>query len=134
MLYCFARSLPESRARRGDHRKSQLFDTMSVSFPNFQDWQAQSNSYSQIAAVHPQDFNLKDASGAKRVAGRNVSADFFKALGIKPALGEILKRQMTVRARLRWPSSATNFGSGNLLPRAVSLAGTSSSQTATTPL
>ena len=67
--------------------KSQLFDSMSVSFPNFQDWQEQSSSYSQIAAVHPQDFNLKDASGAKRVAGRNVSADFFKALGITPLLG-----------------------------------------------
>jgi predicted permease len=67
--------------------KSPQFNEMSVSFPNFLDWQQQSGSFSQMAAIHPQDFNLRDASGAKRIRGRNVSADFFTALGIAPRIG-----------------------------------------------
>jgi putative ABC transport system permease protein len=73
--------------------KSQLFDTMSVSFPNFMDWKAQSKSFSQLAAVHPQDFNMKDVSGAKRVRGRNVSAEFFLALGVRPQMGRDFNAQ-----------------------------------------
>jgi len=59
----------------------------SVSVPDLLDWRAQSQSFSQLSAVTPQSVNLTGRAEPGRVIGGFVSADFFKTLGVEPALG-----------------------------------------------
>ncbi|MGH9377654.1 MAG: ABC transporter permease [Terriglobia bacterium] len=66
---------------------SREFREMSVSYPNFLDWQRQNRSFSSLAAYRGDEFNLSESSGAEVVSALMVSADFFKTLGVLPALG-----------------------------------------------
>ncbi|MGH9343418.1 MAG: ABC transporter permease, partial [Terriglobia bacterium] len=66
---------------------SRDFQNMSVSYPNFLDWQRQNRSFSSLAAYRGDEFNLSQSSGAEVVSALMVSADFFKALGVPPAMG-----------------------------------------------
>ncbi len=59
----------------------------SVSIPDLVDWRAQSQSFSQLSAVTPQSVNLTGRAEPGRVIGGFVSSDFFKTLGVEPALG-----------------------------------------------
>jgi putative ABC transport system permease protein len=60
---------------------------MSVSYPNFLDWQRQNQVFDEIAAFQGQNFNLTGVDRPERLSGWNVSANFLTALGIKPFLG-----------------------------------------------
>jgi hypothetical protein len=53
----------------------------SVSYPNFQDWRDQNQSFEQITAYRPESFNLTGAGEPERLAGRMASASFFRTLG-----------------------------------------------------
>lgn len=66
---------------------SRDFQNMSVSYPNFLDWQRQNRTFSSMAAFRGDEFNLTQASGAEVVSAVMVGADFFKTLGVPPALG-----------------------------------------------
>jgi putative ABC transport system permease protein len=59
----------------------------SVVVPDLLDWRAQSQAFSQLSAVTPQSVNLTGRAEPGRVIGGFVSADFFKTLGVEPALG-----------------------------------------------
>jgi putative ABC transport system permease protein len=59
----------------------------SVSYPNFQDWRDQNQSFEQIAAFRRDSFNLTSAGEPERLAGRMTSASFFQTLGAKPFKG-----------------------------------------------
>jgi putative ABC transport system permease protein len=54
---------------------------------NFLDWQNQSTSFQAMAASEWMDMNLTGAGEPDRVQGFLVSANFFRALGVDPALG-----------------------------------------------
>jgi putative ABC transport system permease protein len=54
---------------------------------NFLDWQNQSTSFQEMAASEWMDMNLTGAGEPDRVQGFLVSANFFRALGVDPALG-----------------------------------------------
>src|SRR5215471_9059265 len=62
-------------------------DEMNVSYPNFADWRAQSQSFEQLAACLTGGMVLtgKDEPAGVQVAG--VSADFFSMLRVKPLRG-----------------------------------------------
>ncbi len=60
---------------------------MSISYPNFLDWQEQNKVFDGIAAMQFQSMNLTGADEPERLAGRNVSANFFAVLGVRPLLG-----------------------------------------------
>jgi predicted permease len=60
---------------------------MGVSYLNFLDWQREQRSFSDMAGYHPDAFNLVTPRGAEVVTIGTVSADFFRTLGIPPALG-----------------------------------------------
>lgn len=60
---------------------------MVVSPPNFADWRAQNQSFQDVAAYRPQDFNLIGSGEPERVRGLRVSATMFSMLGVRPALG-----------------------------------------------
>src|ERR1044072_8232518 len=56
---------PEQLARI--YEKSPQFDQMSVSYPNFLDWQEQSQSFEQMAIYRYQGFNLSGPQGPERL-------------------------------------------------------------------
>jgi putative ABC transport system permease protein len=58
-----------------------------VSFPDFNDWQAQSQSFEQIVANRTQAVNLTDGDEPERVNGARVSSGFFSMLRAKPIIG-----------------------------------------------
>jgi putative ABC transport system permease protein len=60
---------------------------VSVSYPNFLDWRAQSHSFSQMAAVHAVGFNLSGGTEPEAVSGLAVSTNFLAMMGMAPALG-----------------------------------------------
>src|SRR5215216_5155330 len=69
------------------YEKSPQFDAMSISYPNFLDWQERNQSFEQMAAFRYDGFNLTGGDLPERIQGRFVSANFFSILGTRPALG-----------------------------------------------
>ncbi|MEP6915667.1 MAG: ABC transporter permease, partial [Acidobacteriota bacterium] len=60
-----------------------------VSPANFLDWKNQADTFERLAAFEWWDVNLAGGDEPERVAGFNVSADFFPVLGVQPALGRM---------------------------------------------
>ena len=60
---------------------------VSVSYPNFLDWRAESSQFSQMAAVTGASFNLAGVSQPETINGQAVSPNFLSLLGIRPFLG-----------------------------------------------
>jgi predicted permease len=63
------------------------FETASIPYPNFLDWQRNNRTFASLACYRPDDFNLTGAGQAEHILGEMVSADFFSTLGVKPASG-----------------------------------------------
>jgi putative ABC transport system permease protein len=63
------------------------FKKESVSPANFLDWQQQSDVFANLTAAAWWDANLLDRNDPERVQGALVSAGYFDALGVRPALG-----------------------------------------------
>ncbi|HEV2420126.1 MAG TPA: ABC transporter permease [Candidatus Acidoferrales bacterium] len=61
--------------------------TVSVSYPNFYDWQKTSKSFSQMAIVQDVGFNLGGVSQPQVISGDAVSPSFLSMLGVRPFLG-----------------------------------------------
>jgi len=59
----------------------------SLSEPNFLDYQKQNRTFGEIAAFGRVDLTLTGGANPERVRGARVSADFFKVLGVQPAIG-----------------------------------------------
>jgi len=64
-------------------------DEMSVSYPNFADWRAQSQSFEQLAACLYGGMILTGKDEPARLQVVAVSADFFAMLRVKPLRGRI---------------------------------------------
>ena len=62
-------------------------DRSPVSAPDFLDWRAQSTSFSGIAAASFDDFTLSGDFEPERLAGAQVTANYFSVLGVAPILG-----------------------------------------------
>jgi len=69
--------------------KSKDMDNMSVSYPNFLDWQRQQAGFSSLAAFRTEEWNLTGTSQPERVVGLQVSASFFPTLGVQPLRGRV---------------------------------------------
>src|SRR5215467_11905971 len=54
---------------------------------NYLDWRNQSTSFQEMAASEWDDVNITGVGEPERVQGFLVSANFFRALGVDPALG-----------------------------------------------
>ncbi len=54
---------------------------------NFLDWKSQNHVFDHLASYQPTSFNLASRGEPERLAGANVSADFFRVLGLTPASG-----------------------------------------------
>jgi putative ABC transport system permease protein len=66
---------------------SQQVPNMSVSYPNFADWRAQNTTMEVMAAFRSASYTLTGAGEPERLAARQVSHDFFPALGVQLAAG-----------------------------------------------
>jgi len=71
-------------------RDSSGRDIPSVSVPTFDDWRGQSRSFSAIALYATARRAVITAGEAAHVETANVSGDFFRVLGVQPALGRTL--------------------------------------------
>ena len=58
-----------------------------VAYPDFLDWQQQTKGFADMAAYQLATFNLTGADEPERVPGLRITANFFRTLGVKPALG-----------------------------------------------
>ncbi|HMV82228.1 MAG TPA: ABC transporter permease [Blastocatellia bacterium] len=69
------------------HQSKPNFATGAIPYPNFRDWQKENRTFSAMAISRRTSFSLLGAEGAEQVDGRWVSAEYFSALGVQPALG-----------------------------------------------
>ncbi|HZD31711.1 MAG TPA: ABC transporter permease, partial [Candidatus Angelobacter sp.] len=75
-------------AVRNDRNQGPEAESGSVlSYPDFFDWRAQNKSFSALASYHDIDFSLTGSGEPRHLTGFVVASDFFRILGIAPALG-----------------------------------------------
>ena len=60
---------------------------VSVSYPNFEDWRAESRTLSKMAAVVPTDFNLAGIRQPEHISGLAVSPEFLSMTDVQPIVG-----------------------------------------------
>ncbi len=63
------------------------FDHAPINYPNFLDWQRDTQSFSSLAIYRNQDYNFVGTGEAERLSGYMISADFFSTLAVRPILG-----------------------------------------------
>lgn len=61
----------------------------SVSYPNLEDWRAHNRVFERFAGFRPWPQTLTGLGDPERVMGALVTADFFPALRVQPALGRL---------------------------------------------
>jgi predicted permease len=67
--------------------KTTGYEQAPINYPNFQDWQRETQAFASMAIYRNQDYNFIGTGEAERLTGYMVSADFFSALGTMPVLG-----------------------------------------------
>jgi predicted permease len=71
------------------HAGKPNFDTGSISYPNFRDWQRNNKTLSALAVSRRYGFILTGTGEAESVPAEFVSSDFFPIFGVKPVLGRL---------------------------------------------
>ena len=69
------------------HESKPNFNTGSISYPNFLDWQKENHTLSSMAVARPYSFSLTNLGEAEQIQGDFVTSDFFSILGVKPVMG-----------------------------------------------
>ena len=69
--------------------KSANFESSSISYPNFQDWQRTNSTFASMAAYRSDDFSITGSGETERVRVAMVSAGFFETLGVNPVRGRL---------------------------------------------
>jgi predicted permease len=75
-----------------DRRPATAYSVNSSSYPDFFDYRAQNHSFTALAESRDNTFTLTGAGEPKHLDGQVVSGDFFKVLGVEPALGRGIAR------------------------------------------
>jgi putative ABC transport system permease protein len=91
---------------------------------DWKDWREKSEVFEDLATVSGGSFNLTGNDEPQRIAGYSVSANFFRALGVKPALGREFREgesDVVILAHFLWRD---RFSSDpNILGRKITLDG-----------
>jgi putative ABC transport system permease protein len=97
-----------------------------LSYPDFFDWRSQNKSFSALASFHDKSFTLTGTGEPQHLTGHVVSADFFRVLGVSPALGrgfsaedEKLGTHVAVLSHTLWESAFSS--ASEIVGRAVTL-------------
>jgi putative ABC transport system permease protein len=64
---------------------------VSVSYPNFLDWRAQTLTFSEMAAVCEVSFNLGGIDLPENISGAAVSSNLLSMMGVRPLIGRDFK-------------------------------------------
>src|SRR5689334_103761 len=64
-------------------------DGFDVSYPDFNDWRAQQQSFDRLAAFRTRDLTLTGVGEAVRLRGATATSDLFPLLGVTPRLGRV---------------------------------------------
>jgi putative ABC transport system permease protein len=64
-------------------------DGVQVSYPDFNDWRAQSQSFEKMAAFRGRDLTVTGMGEAFRLRGATTTSDLFPLLGVAPRLGRV---------------------------------------------
>jgi putative ABC transport system permease protein len=83
-------SSPERLVVLGEAAASRPDIWKSSSYPDFLDWTSQVHGFERMAVSRPWGPTLRQPAASVRIDGAEVSADFFRLLGVKPALGRLL--------------------------------------------
>ena len=67
--------------------RREITEARGLSYPDFEDWRDQSESFESLVAFANTTFTLRGANGATRIEGEIVSAGYFELLGIEMQLG-----------------------------------------------
>src|SRR5256714_4805643 len=70
--------------------RTNMFDSGSVSLPNYLDWRASQRGFTDVALFRRDDANLSGATSdveAERVGSARVTYNFLSVLGVPPELG-----------------------------------------------
>jgi predicted permease len=73
--------------------KSANFESSSISYPNFLDWQRSNSGFDSIAAYRSDDFSITGSGEAERERVGMISAGFFEVLGVHPIRGRLFSTQ-----------------------------------------
>src|SRR6476659_7541724 len=71
------------------NEKSAVLDEMSISYPNFEDWRTQNQSFERIGVYNRASYNLTGNGEAERIVTGQISADLFTVLRVNPLLGRV---------------------------------------------
>src|SRR5215472_493671 len=78
---------PEPEQLMTLYERTPDFSRADVSYPNFQDWRRDNQSFSGMAAVRGADFVLTGEGEPERLLGEWASASLFSVLEVRPLLG-----------------------------------------------
>jgi predicted permease len=73
--------------------KTMNFESSSISYPNFLDWQRSNSTFASIAAYRSDDFSITGSGEAERVRAGMVSAGLFEILGVHPVRGRVFTHE-----------------------------------------
>lgn len=71
------------------HESKPNFETGSISYPNFRDWQKENKTFAAMAISRGTSISLTGLGEAEEVSVELVSSDFFPVLGVKPVIGRV---------------------------------------------
>ena len=71
------------------HESKPNFNTGSISYPNFLDWQRDNHALSAMAVSRAYSFSLTGLGPAEQAQAQFVTSDFFPILGVQPAAGRM---------------------------------------------
>jgi predicted permease len=63
------------------------FETGSISYPNFRDWQQQNQTLAAMAIARGSDFSMTGNGKAEQVRGELITSDLFRLLSVQPVIG-----------------------------------------------
>ena len=64
-------------------------ETTGITYADFAQWQKGQQAFEAIAVFNPRSFNIATDTGADRMDGASVTADFARVLGIEPVIGRM---------------------------------------------
>ena len=71
------------------NEKSQVLDEMSISYPNFTDWRAHTQTFEKMGVYNRASYNLTGTGEPERLVTGQVSADLFSVLRVNPLHGRL---------------------------------------------
>src|SRR4051812_4966420 len=78
---------PQPARLTGIFESGPMFPRSNLSYLDYRDWKKLNTVFTSLAAYQGNGATLMTAAGAERVSAARVSDDFFKTLGVAPALG-----------------------------------------------